>query len=287
VKFSFIARQRETFPVGHLCRALKVSRSGFYAWTRRSTPHRTHDNDRLLEQIRRVHLHSNRIYGSPRVYRELRSEGHCIGKHRVARLMRLEGLRSRAARRFPFISTRRSDFPAAPNLVFQNFYAGAPDRLWLADITQVRTREGWLFLAVILDAFSRRIVGWATSPRPDQRVALEALRLAIDSRRPAIGLIHHSDRGGQYASGDYQQLLDRHGIVCSMSRSGNCYDNAMAESFFHSLKTEWVYHFTFDTRDQARTFIFEYIECFYNRRRLHSALGYRSPDQYEILNAAA
>ena len=287
MKFSFINRQRETFPVGQLCRALKVSRSGFYAWTRRPTSHRTHDNDRLLEQIRRVHLHSDRIYGSPRVYRELRNEGHRIGKHRVARLMRLEGLRSRAARRFPFLSTRRSDFPAAPNLVFQNFHAAAPDRLWLADITQVRTREGWLFLAVILDAFSRRIVSWATSPRPDQRVAVDALRLAIHSRRPTAGLVHHSDRGGQYASGDYQQLLDRHGIVCSMSRSGNCYDNAMAESFFHSLKTEWVYHFTFDTRAQARTFIFEYIECFYNRRRLHSALGYRSPEQYEILNAAA
>jgi len=220
------------FPIGQLCRVLGVSRSGFYAWRQRPRSARDQESLTLVARIRAVHRESRGIYGSPRVYRALRAAGYAIGKHRVARLMRLEGLRGRAAGRFRFIATRRSvDLPAAPN------------RLWLAYITQVRTREGWLFLAIILDVFSRRIVGWATSARPEQTVALEALHIAVARRRPEAGLVHHSDRGGSYGCANYQELLDQHGIVCSMSRPGNCLDNAPAESFFHSLKTEWLYHF--------------------------------------------
>jgi putative transposase len=284
VKFHFIDQYRETFPVGQLCHVLEVSRSGFYAWCRRPRSDRERENAALVERIRTVHRQSRDIYGSPRVYQVLRTAGYGVGKHRVARLMRLERLRGRAARRFRCIATRPSaDLPAAPNRLQRQFHADAPNRLWLADITQVRTREGWLFLAILLDAFSRRIVGWATSPRPEQALALEALRSAVSRRRPAPGLLHHSDRGGPYGSANYQELLDRHGIVCSMSRPGNCLDNAPAESFFHSLKTEWLYHFTFYSRAQARSFAFDYIEGFYNRTRLHSALGYRSPDQYETV----
>lgn len=284
MRFRFIAQHRDTFPVGQLCDVLAVSRSGFYAWCRRPRSDRERENAALAEQIRGVHRESRGVYGSPRVYQALRSAGHTVGRHRVARLMRLEHLRGRAARRFRFIATCRSaDLPAAPNHVQRRFHVPAPNRLWLADITQVRTREGWLFLAILLDACSRRIVGWATSARPEQALALEALHLAVSQRRPAAGLLHHSDRGGPYASANYQELLDHHGIVCSMSRPGNCLDNAPAESFFHSLKTEWLYHFTFYSRAQARRFVFDYIEGFYNRTRLHSALGYRSPDQYESI----
>ena len=224
--------QSREFAVGQLCRVLGVSRSGFYAWRRRPRSERDRQSTILVDRIRAVHRESRGIYGSPRVYRALRSAGYAIGKHRVARLMQLEGLRGRAARRFRFIATRRSpDLPAAPNRIARNFTAEAPNHLWLADITQVRTREGWLFLAILLDAFSRRIVGWATSARPEQAVALEALHGAVARRRPAAGLVHHSDRGGSYASANYQELLDQHGMVCSMSRPGNCLDNAPAESF--------------------------------------------------------
>ena len=287
MKFRFINEQRETFPVRQLCRVLQVSCTGFYAWRRRPLCERRRQDDELLKQIHRVHRDNRGIYGSPRVYRALRTAGLQAGKHRVARLMRLEGLRGRAARRFRFIATRRSDFPAAPTLVDRHFSADAPNRLWVADITQIRTREGWLFLAVIVDVFSRKVVGWSTANRISHSLALEALRNALRSRRPASGLVHHSDRASQYGGAEYQDLLDRHGIRCSMSRPRNCWDNALAESFFHTIKTEWLYHFTFDSRAQARSYVFDYIECFYNRTRLHSSIGYRSPMNYETVTSAA
>jgi putative transposase len=287
MKFRFLQEQRETFPVGQLCRVLKVSRSGFYAWLRRPHSVRWHQDDVLVKRIHLVHREYRGIYGSPRVYRALRIEGVQAGKHRVARLMRLEGLRAKAAQRFRRISTPRSDFPAAPNLVQRHFTAAAPNRLWVADITQIRTREGWIFLAVIVDVFSRRVVGWSTADRISHALALQALRNALRARRPAPGLVHHSDRGSQYAGGEYQNLLDRHGIRCSMSRARNCWDNALAESFFHTIKTEWLYHFTFDSRAQARSYVFDYIEGFYNRTRMHSSLGYRSPIDYETVVSAA
>ena len=287
MRFRFIQEYRETFPVGQLCRLLEVSRSGFYAWARRPQAERERANGALVEQIHAVHREHRGVYGSPRIYRALRTSGHTAGRNRVARLMRMEGLRGKAARRFRFIATRRTDFPAAPDLVRRNFRADAPNRLWVADITQVRTREGWLFLAAIVDVFSRRVVGWATSDRAENAVASEALRIALAQRRPTPGLIHHSDRGSQYASADYQELLDRHGIRCSMSRAGNCLDNALAESFFHSLKVEWLYHFVIRSRAHARSLVFDYIEGFYNRTRLHSSLGYRSPIDYETVVSAA
>jgi putative transposase len=280
-------RHRTLFRVDRMCRVLDVSRSGYYAWRRRPTSDRARETERVIERIRAVHRTSREVYGSPRVYRALRRAGLTVGKHRVARLMQQEGLRGRAARRFRYIATRHSELPAPPNLVQRNFQRPAPNELWFADITQVRTREGWLFLAVLLDACSRRIVGWATAARPTQAIAVEALTAAMRSRRPAPGLVHHSDRGGSYASAEYQVILDRHGIVGSMSRPGNCFDNAPVESFFHLLKTEWLYHFTLHSRAQARSAIFDYIEGFYNRSRLHSGLGYRSPLEYENVTGTA
>jgi putative transposase len=287
VRFHFVARHRRLFPIDRMCRVLDVSRSGFYAWCRRPASDRAQQTAGVIEQIRAVHRASRQVYGSPRVYWALRRAGHAIGRHRIARLMRLEGLRGRAAQRFRYIATRHGEMPAAPNRVGQDFEPPALNHLWLADITQVRTREGWLFLAVLLDACSRRIVGWATASRPAQALALDALYQALRLRRPPQGLVHHSDRGGPYACAEYQDVLDRHGIVGSMSRPGNCYDNAPVESFFHSLKTEWLYHLTLSSRLQARTAIFEYIEAFYNRSRLHSSLSYRSPDEYETVTVTA
>jgi transposase InsO family protein len=248
---------------------------------------RDEENAALATRIRLVHRASRGTYGSPRVYRALCAAGTRYGKHRVARIMQLEGLRGCAKRRFSYTATKHAEMPAAPNHLDRAFTTAAPNRVWASDITQVRTREGWLFLAVVLDLFSRRIVGWATAARPEQVLALEALQHAIHNRRPPPGLLHHSDRGGQYASASYQDLLDRHGMICSMSRPGNCLDNAVVESFFHTLKTEWLYHHRFRSRAQARVFIFDYIEGFYNRTRLHSALGYRSPEHYETLSAVA
>jgi transposase InsO family protein len=259
-----MAHHRTLFPIDRMCRVLAVSRSGYYAWRRRPASDRARDTQRVIEQIRAAHQASREVYGSPRVYRALRRAGLTVGKHRVARLMQQEGLRGRAARRFRYIATRHSELPAPPNLVQRNFQRPAP-----------------IFLAVLLDACSRRIVGWATAARPAQAVALEALTDAVRARRPRAGLMHHSDRGGPYASAEYQEILDRHGIVGSMSRPGNCYDNAPVESFFHLLKTEWLYHFTLYSRAQARSAIFEYIEGFYNRTRMHSGLDYRSPLEYE------
>jgi transposase InsO family protein len=221
------------------------------------------------------------------VYQALRRAGATCGRHRVARLMREEGLRGKAKQRFRSIASKRSEMPSAANVLDRSFSAPAPDRAWVADITIVRTGEGWLHLAVVLDLFSRKVVGWATSERVQQAIALEALTMAIRERRPKAGLVHHSDRGGQYASAAYQALLDRHGLVCSMSRPGNCLDNAVAESFFHTLETELVYHEHYRTRGSARLAVFEWIEGFYNRTRLHSTLGYRSPEEYETIASVA
>lgn len=281
MKFRFVHEHRETFRVGVMCEVLKVSRSGYYAWCDRPRSDREQANRTLRATIERIHAESRGTYGSPRVYAALRREGIACGRHRVARLMRDEGIRSKTKRRFRSIATKRSEMPSAPNVLARSFSAPARNHAWAADITIVRTSEGWLHLAVVLDLFSRRIVGWATSERVHQTLALEALTRAIARRQPEPGLIHHSDRGGQYASAAYQDLLDRHGLVASMSRPANCLDNAVAESFFHTLKTELVYQQHYRTREQARLAIFEYIESFYNRTRLHSTLDYRSPEEYE------
>jgi transposase InsO family protein len=287
VKFRFVQEHRETFRVGMMCRVLKVSRSGYYAWRRREPSLREVEDQHHAKAIRDAHRESRGTYGSPRIYVALREAGTPCGKHRVARIMREEGLRGRAARRFRSVSTKRSESVAPPNRLAGDFTASRPDEVWVGDLTQVRTREGWLFLAILLDLFSRKIVGHATANQPHQELALEALAMAVAARRPPAGLLHHTDRGGQYLSTEYQDQLDRHGMIASMSRPGRCEENAVAESFFHTLKAEWIYHFDFTTREQARLAIFDYVEGFYNPSRLHSTLGYRSPDDYEKMTAAA
>ncbi len=287
MKFRFVEEHRERFRIRKMCEVLKVSRSGFYAWLHRQPSCRERENEAIAVQVREVHRRSHETYGSPRIYAELREEGKGWGRHRVARIMREEGLRARCARRFRWIANKREELPASPDLLRRKFTASAPNRVWVGDFTIIRTGEGWLYLAMLLDLFSRKIVGWATSASPRQELALEALQMAIEQRRPRPGLIHHSDRGGQYSSAEYQNLLDRHGIRCSMSRAGNCLDNAVAESFFHTLKTEWIYHAHYKTRKEARLAIFEYIEGFYNTERRHSSLDYQSPEEYERTQAAA
>jgi transposase InsO family protein len=273
--------QRREFRVGTMCEVLGVSRSGYYAWRRRPASRRDESNAKLTETIRVIHEQSRQIYGSPRIYATLQQRGIACGRHRVARLMREEGIRSKTKRRFRSIATKRAEMPAAPNRLERRFTAARPNRVWASDITIVKTAQGWLHLAIVLDLFSRKVVGWATSTAVTQTLALEALQRAFATRRPQPGLLHHSDRGGQYLSAAYQHLLDEHGAHCSMSRPGNCLDNAAVESFFHTLKTELVYQQHYRTREQARLAIFEYIESFYNRTRLHSTLDYRSPEEYE------
>jgi len=272
---------RGIFRIGTMCEVLGVSRSGYYAWRRRPRSLREKTNAKLTETIRRIHEESRGIYGSPRIYAALHRSGIACGRHRVARLMRDEGIRSKTKRRFRYIATKRDEMPSAPNRLERRFTASAPNRVWAADITIVKTAEGWLHLAVVLDLFARRVVGWATSRTVTQTLALEALQRAVVHRRPRPGLVHHSDRGGQYASASYQELLDQHGMLSSMSRPGNCLDNAVVESFFHTLKTELIYQQPYRTREEARLAIFEYLEAFYNRTRLHSTLDYRSPEEYE------
>jgi transposase InsO family protein len=272
---------RGEFRIGTMCEVLGVSRSGYYAWRRRPRSLREQTNAKLTETIRGIHEESRQIYGSPRIYAALQTRGIACGRHRVARLMRDEGIRSKTKRRFRYIATKRDETPAAPNRLERCFTAARPNRVWTSDITIVKTAEGWLHLAIVLDLFSRKVVGWATSSAVTQALALEALQMAFATRKPKPGLLHHSDRGGQYLSAAYQHLLDEHGARCSMSRPGTCLDNAAAESFFHTLKTELVYQQHYRTREQARLAIFEYIESFYNRTRLHSTLDYRSPEEYE------
>jgi transposase InsO family protein len=272
---------RGEFRIGTMSEVLGVSRSGYYAWRRRPRSLRDETNAKLTQTIRRIHEESRRIYGSPRIYAALQQRGIACGRHRVARLMRDEGIRSKTKRRFRSIATKREETPAAPNRLERCFTAVRPNRVWASDITIVKTAEGWLHLAIVLDLFSRKVVGWSTSTAVTQTLALEALQRAFTTRRPKPGLLHHSDRGGQYLSASYQNLLDEHGAQCSMSRPGNCLDNAAVESFFHTLKTELVYQQHYRTREQARLAIFEYIETFYNRTRLHSTLDYRSPEEYE------
>jgi transposase InsO family protein len=244
-------------------------------------PRREQRNEALLTHIRAAYERGRRAYGAPRVHHDLLQQGIPCGRHRIARLMRREGLVACTERRFRWTATPRSELPAAPNRLQRQFWASAPNRRWISDITSLRTGQGWLHLAIVLDLFSRRIVGWAMHATLTQELVREALAMALADRHPAPGLLFHSDRGGQYLSASVQQLLDAHGLVASTNRPGNCLDNAVAESFFHTLKTELVYHHHYRTREAARLAIFDYIAAFYNRTRLHSSVGYRSPDDYE------
>lgn len=281
MRFAFIAVEKADFPVRLLCRVLGVSRAGFYAWHTREPSSHAQADERLGLAIAAIYAESRQRYGSPRVHAELGDRGHRVSRKRVARLMRQRGLAGRRRRRFRATTDSRHTFPVAANVLARQFAQAAPNVAWVTDITYIATGEGWLYLAAILDLCSRAVVGWAVSERITRELTLEALDMALLRRRPLHGLLHHSDRGSQYASGDYQTVLADHGVVCSMSRPGNCWDNAVAESFFATIKVELVHDATWATRAVARAELFEYIEVFYNGQRRHSSLGYLSPRAFE------
>jgi putative transposase len=281
MRFRLIDQAKAQFPVQRLCKVLGVSVSGYFAWKNRGASTRQKEDMVLLAHIRSAFAQSNGSYGSPRMTRELQDEGFAIGRRRTARLMRENNLKARQKRRFKRTTDSHHAWPVAPNIIDQDFAATGPDQKWGADISYVWTREGWLYLAVVIDLFARRVVGWAVSDRLHRRLALEALDMALVIRRPTEGLIHHSDRGSQYCSIDYQARLHRHGIRISMSGKGNCYDNAMVETFFKTLKSELVWQTTFYSRADAEQAIARYIDGFYNPLRRHSALNYLSPVQFE------
>ena len=282
MRFAFISAEKALAPVSVLCRVLGVTRSGFYAWQQRDPSEKVIDDQKLALEIAAIHKASGETYGSPRILAELHAKGLHVSRKRVARLMRELGIRSRRKRRFKATTDSGHKLPVADNILDRKFDVDAPDVAWVTDITYVWTDEGWLYLAAILDLFSRRVVGHAMSKRIDRALVLEALRDAVGRRVPDAGLLHHSDRGSQYASGDYQDALAERGITCSMSRKGNCWDNAVAESFFATLKTECIYPRRFATRAEAREAIFYFIEVFYNGQRRHSTLGYVSPMEFEM-----
>ena len=278
---------KDDYSILCLCQHLEVSPSGYYDWQKRLTcpGPRARENQTLAKEIGQIHAQSRHTYGSPRLVEALRKKGRRHGRNRVARLMKEEGLCGRQKRRHRIRTTDSNhDQPIAPNRLAQAPKATAPNQVWVADITFIETKEGWLYLAAILDLYSRKIVGWAMSDHIDTALVLKALAMALLHRNPPARLLAHSDRGVQYASGDYRRALALAGLVASMSRKGNCYDNATMESFWSTLKLELVYRRTFATRSQARNEIFDYIETFYNRQRIHSALNFYSPVDFELLN---
>ncbi len=276
-------QHKTEFPISVMCEVLSVSRSGYYAWLKNPESKRKQSNSKLREKIRTIHRDSGEAYGSPRVYQALKEQGETCSENRVARLMREDGLRAKTKRRFKATTNSEHNLPVAPNLLDRNFSPEAPNQVYAGDITYIWTAEGWLYLAVVIDLFSRSVVGWAMNKQMTRQLVMNALTMAVQRRRPPSGVVFHSDRGSQYASGDFQKLLTKHGMRCSMSRKGNCWDNAPVESFFGSLKQELVFHQKYPTRFHARQSLFEYIERFYNRRRLHSTLGYKSPTDYEAI----
>lgn len=280
-RYRFIQAEQATYPIAVLCRALGVARSGYYAWLRHGVSAWQQANLRLTEQIRIVHADSRQTYGSPRVHAALRQQGMCCSRKRVARLMRAAGLVGCRLRRRTRTTRTELTYQPAPNLVARQFAVATLDQLWVGDITYIPTREGWLYLAVLLDACSRRVVGWAMAEHLGGELTRDALAMALARRRPVADLVHHSDRGSQYTATAYQALLAQYGVAASMSRAGDCYDNALAESFMATLKTELIDRQPWPTRRAARRALFDWIEGFYNRRRLHSALGYQSPVDFE------
>ncbi len=281
MRYAFIQQQRAFFSLVALCRAMQISESGYRAWSKRKPSVRNQANAALTERICSLFRASGETYGSPRLWDDLRQEGERVSRKRVARLMRLAGLKATLPKRFVVTTDSGHAFPVAENILSREFACQTPNAKWSADITYIQTRQGWLYLAVILDLFSRRIVGWATSATIDRSLVLSALRQAQQQRKPSAGLLCHSDRGSQYASHDYQKQLSSAGIVCSMSRKGNCWDNAPTESFFATIKKELIHRTRFATRQEAHKAIFAYIEIWYNRKRKHSTLEYLSPEAFE------
>lgn len=279
--YRFIDEHRQVYSVRCLCRGLKISASGYYAWRRRLPCKRSLANQALLVQIRAIHAEMRQTYGSPRIHAELRARGLRCNLKRVARLMRLNQVRARHKRKYHVTTKVDPRLPVAPNLLAQDFQASTPNKKWVTDVTLVPTAEGWLYLAAVLDLYSRRIIGWAMSATQNTELVVQALQMAIGRRQPGRGTIHHSDRGKQYGSSRYRDVLDAKHFAVSMSGTGNCYDNAPMESFFGTLKAELIHWRRYRTREEARQDIVCYIEGFYNATRRHSALGYRSPLEFE------
>jgi putative transposase len=283
MRFQFIEKHRDELPVKLMCKVLEVSTSGYYAWRGRLPSKREMANRALTAKIQEEFKKSGETYGSPRIYQVMRKLGLMCSQNRVARLMSAADLKAKQTRRYRSTTKRNKADRAAPNILQRDFSAEAPNKKWVADITYIATQEGWLYLATILDLFSRRVVGWAMSPRMTSDLTLSALDMATRRCRPGRGLIHHSDQGSQYTDSKYQAVLAAHGIVASMNGAGTWYDNAPMESFFATLKSELVHHRAYRSRAEASPDVFYYIEAWYNRRRLHSALGYESPEVYEQL----
>lgn len=283
MKYAFVRAHVHEFTVSRMCQVLSVSRSGYYDWRERKPSQHSQRDEALLGEIRKIHQDSKQAYGAIKSWQALRRAGIACGRHRVERLRRRAGIEALRKRKFRLVYRSRNKVPAVPNLLKWPFEASHPDQIWMADVTFIATRAGWLYLAILIDLYSRLVVGWSMKDRPNQELVSGALLMAIERRKPKPGTTHHSDQGVVYHGGSYIELLQCHGIIRSMSGKGNCYDNAVAESFFSSLKNELVHHRDYHTRDQAKIDIFEYIEVFYNRQRLHQSLKYQTPISYDVM----
>ena len=287
MRYRVIQAHDRRYPIRLMCRALAVSPAGYYAWRSRPESARTIQTRILLSAIRVLHEESRETYGSPRIWRALREQGHQVGEPRVARLMRQANLQAKTVSKWRVTTDSTHRFPVVANHLNRQFTVAAPNQVWAGDLTYIWTREGWLYLAILLDLYSRAVVGWAMGARLTEQLTQHALQMALHRRQPKPGLLHHADRGSQYAANAYQQRLRAAGITGSMSRRGNCWDNACVESFFGTLKRELIHHRQHHTREEAKQEIFEYLEVFYNRQRRHSTLGYRSPAEFEARTAVA
>jgi len=287
VKYAFIQQHADVHAVTRLCEILDVSSSGYYDWRGRKVSQRSLENKTLVDQIKVIHTQVMETYGSPRMHAELVAQGQRVSLGRVERLMRENHIQAKQARRHKRTRQHRENQAPEENILDRQFYALEPNRKWVSDITFIETTQGWLYLAIVLDLYSRAIVGWSMSSKIDGQLVRDALAMAIEHRAPGPGLLVHSDQGSQYTAASYRNELAVHGMTCSMSRKGECHDNAVAESFFHSLKGELVYDTKFKSRDDARHAIFKYIELFYNRKRRHSYLNFKAPLEYENMMAAA
>jgi transposase InsO family protein len=281
VKYAFIQEHRHLFPIIRMCQVLGVSENGYYNWRKRGKSQRKRDDDDIAERIEDAYDANRGVYGSPRIHAELKAQGIHCGRKRIVRLMQEKNISARRKRRKARTTNSNHSSPIAPNLLERDFAADAPNKKWVTDITYIATYEGWLYLAGILDTYSRKIIGWAMGKQHDAELVRDALHMALIQRQPAADLVHHSDRGGEYASIRYQELLHQHNIQISMSRKGDCYDNSMMESFWGKLKEEGIGEAIFSSRKEAETTLFDYIEVFYNRKRRHSSLGYLSPVDFE------
>lgn len=286
MKYALIRTHEDQFTIRLMCRVLLVSPSGYYEWRGRTSSSSSHRRELLDVKVHGAFVAEKGRAGAPRVVRRLKAQGYRCGRHQVSLSLRRQGLRAKAARKFKATTNSNHALPVAPNLLQQDFSAERPNQKWVSDITYIPTEEGWLYLAVVMDLFSRRVVGWSMSARMTAKLVCDALRMAIIRRQRPRGVIVHSDRGSQYCSKEHRSLLDENGMLCSMSAKGNCYDNAAMESWNHSLKVEAIHGERFDTRDGATAHVFDYIEVYYNRQRLHSTLGYFSPEEFELSQVA-